>query len=182
MSKKYIFDEALLRELNFEDQEGISFNNSITQNDPGENLKMRPLSRDDYNHGYYKLLAQLSAPGNVTKEEFESRFDEMAACSDTYYIFVIEDTNSHQLVASCTVAVEKKFIRGCCRRGRIEDVVVDEAYRGRELGKLIVLTGKKLARKLGCYKLTLDCSTEKIPFYEKFGLRNDECNFMVIRF
>lgn len=64
------------------------------------------------------------------------RFDEMAACEGMYYVFVIEDTNTKHIVASCTLAVEKKFIRGCSARGRIEDVVVDENYRGKQLGKL----------------------------------------------
>lgn len=60
----------------------------------------------------------------------------MSGCPGTYYTFVVEDTNTKDIVASCTLAVEKKFIRGCSCRGRIEDVVVDEAYRGRQLGKL----------------------------------------------
>lgn len=67
---------------------------------------------------------------------FTARFDEMAGSPGTYYIMVIEDTNTGQAVASTTLAVEKKFIRGCACRGRIEDVVVDEGYRGRQLGKL----------------------------------------------
>lgn len=60
----------------------------------------------------------------------------MLACAGMYYAFVIEDTNTRQVIASCTLAVEKKFIRACSSRGRIEDVVVDEVYRGRQLGKL----------------------------------------------
>ena len=46
-----MFDEELLRDLDFDDLEGINFNPAITQNDPGENLRMRPLNREDYNHG-----------------------------------------------------------------------------------------------------------------------------------
>lgn len=65
-----------------------------------------------------------------------ARFDEMASSSGTYYVVVVEDTNTGRAVASTTLAVEKKFIRGCASRGRIEDVVVDENYRGRQLGKL----------------------------------------------
>ena len=60
----------------------------------------------------------------------------MLACPGMYYSFVVEDINTERVVASCTLAVEKKFIRGCSSRGRIEDVVVDEGYRGRQLGKL----------------------------------------------
>jgi len=68
-----------------------------------------------------------------------ARFDEMQSCEGTYYVFVIEDTSTKRVVSSCTVAVEKKFIRGCSSRGRIEDVVVDADYRGKQLGKLYVV-------------------------------------------
>lgn len=46
-----LFDKELLSSLDFEDLEGIKFNPEITQNDPGENLRMRPLKRDDYSNG-----------------------------------------------------------------------------------------------------------------------------------
>ena len=46
-----MFDEELLRDLDFDDLEGINFDPANTQNDPGENLRMRTLSRKDYNHG-----------------------------------------------------------------------------------------------------------------------------------
>ena len=65
-----------------------------------------------------------------------ARFDDMTRCPGTYFTFIVEDTNTKDIVASCTLAVEKKFIRGCTSRGRIEDVVVDTAYRGKQLGKL----------------------------------------------
>ena len=56
MAEKSMFDIKVLEGLNFEDLEGINFNPSITQKDPGENLRMRPLHRDDYSRG--KLFVQ----------------------------------------------------------------------------------------------------------------------------
>lgn len=46
-----LFDIEDLRKLDFDDTEGVKFNPLITQNDPGENLLVRPLQRGDFNHG-----------------------------------------------------------------------------------------------------------------------------------
>lgn len=57
--KVAMFDKEILQKLNFEDLEGLRFNPAVTQNDPGENLHMRPLHRDDYNHGEHKFNSNL---------------------------------------------------------------------------------------------------------------------------
>ena len=46
---------------------------------------------------------------------------------------------SKQLIIACiTVLIEQKFTHQCSRVGHIEDVVTDNNYRGKGLGKLIV--------------------------------------------
>ena len=49
---------------------------------------------------------------------------------------------------------ERKFIHSCGSVGRVEDVVVSSAYRGKQLGKLAVNLATALAARLGCYKVT----------------------------
>lgn len=51
MVPQFLFDEEILRTLDFEDLEGIRFNPEISNTDPGENLALRPLKRDDYSKG-----------------------------------------------------------------------------------------------------------------------------------
>lgn len=53
-----------------------------------------------------------------------------------YYITVIEDTRSGRLIGSASLVTELKFIHECALRGRLEDVVVNNTYRGKQLGKL----------------------------------------------
>jgi glucosamine-phosphate N-acetyltransferase len=96
------------------------------------------------------------------------RFNYMMARPDTYYVRVITSP-SGQIVATGTLLVERKFIRGCGLAGHIEDIVVDGEQRGRNLGKILLDRLKSLAQEIGCYKVILDCERDRVGFYEKCG-------------
>jgi GNAT superfamily N-acetyltransferase len=52
--------------------------------------------------------------------------------------FDIADMDKKQIIATATLVVELKFIRGCSKCGHIEDVVVDSTYRGLRLGLRVI--------------------------------------------
>ena len=79
----------------------------------------------------------------------------MRDCNSTYYVIVLEDTKEGQVVGAASLLLERKFIHSCGSVGRLEDVVVSEAYRGRQLGKFLVTATNLLAVKLGCYKVEM---------------------------
>lgn len=147
-------------------------------------LTLRPLNRADYKHDYLGLLAQLTGVGEISEEQFGRQFDRMRGCPDTYYIIVIEDRSRSRIVGSATLHVEFKFIHQTSLRGRIEDVVVDDGYRGQQLGKLLLETVKLLAKHVGCYKLSLDCKDSMIKYYNslQFVCEPGNSNMMTIRF
>lgn len=74
-----------------------------------EQYSIRPLCRSDYNSGYLETLGFLTEVGEVSRRQFEERFDQMAQRKDTYYIIVIEDTTTKKVVATGTVVVELKL-------------------------------------------------------------------------
>lgn len=84
------------------------------------------------------------------------------------------DTDKQKIIATATLVVELKFIRNCGKCGHIEDVVVDETYRGLRLGLRVVEALIEAAKDFGCYKVILDCSESNAPFYEKCGLTKKE--------
>ena len=123
-------------------------------------MEWRRLEKDDYHRDYISLLKLLTDAPDITYEEFVSTFDHL---SDNIYILVavIDST----VVATGTLIFEQKFIHGGARCAHIEDVVVRTPGNG---------VGSELLERLvnlanGCYKITLDCSSQVIGFYEKSG-------------
>uniref|UniRef100_A0A3Q2GB78 Glucosamine 6-phosphate N-acetyltransferase n=1 Tax=Cyprinodon variegatus TaxID=28743 RepID=A0A3Q2GB78_CYPVA len=154
-----LFDPSLLQELDW-NSNTVSFSPPISPSSPGDDLLLRPLCTADFNKG---------------------KFKHMKTTGD-YYVVVVEDTNLGQIIATATLIIEHKFIHSCAKRGRIEEVVVSDVCRGKQLGKLLVSTLTLLSKKLNCYKITLECSPKNKPFYQKFGYSASDETYMQCRF
>ncbi|XP_060646371.1 probable glucosamine 6-phosphate N-acetyltransferase isoform X2 [Drosophila nasuta] len=183
MQETYLYDPKVLLQLDFH-RSPAKFQPFISAANPGEPwMKVRPLKDTDYDRGFLQLLSQLTHVGNVTRTQFLTRFSQMKASGD-YYVTVIEDTRKGEIIGAASLIIERKFIHNCAVRGRLEDVVVNDTYRGKQLGKLIVVTVSLLAEQLGCYKMSLDCKDKLIKFYETLGyvLIPGNSNSMTIRY
>jgi len=147
-------------------------------------LKVRPLLASDYNRGFLDLLKELTEIGDVSQKQFEDQFALMRNSQGMYYCTVIVDQNKNQIVGAATLLMERKFIRNCAMRARIEDVVVSSDYRGKQLGKCILELLTKLGQALGAYKITLDCKDQMIPFYESLTYQKEmgNANCLSIRY
>lgn len=115
-------------------------------------------------------MAQLTVVGEISQESFFERFNYLKTQKDFYHPHVITDQTGI-VVAAGTLFLEKKFIRNCGTCGHIEDIVVDSAQRGKNLGKILLHALKDLAVGMGCYKVILDCEEGKVQFYEKCGFK-----------
>ncbi|KAM3962546.1 glucosamine 6-phosphate N-acetyltransferase isoform 1-T2 [Aphomia sociella] len=180
---EYLYSPDILQRLDFT-KSPATFKPKISAAQPGEDwMVVRPLQRADYDKGFLQLLSQLTSVGNVTRKQFDDRFTKMKQ-SGGHYVTVIEDTRIGKLIGAATLTIEQKFIHNCSLRGRLEDVVVNDTYRGKQLGKLIVVTVSLLAQELGCYKMSLDCKDKLIKFYETLGYKMEpgNSNAMNMRF
>jgi glucosamine-phosphate N-acetyltransferase len=82
-------------------------------------LVARPLSIGDFDKGgtissnvlgFCNILGQLTEVGKVSKEQFESRFQDWKNAKDVYFVVVIEDTTKSKIIGSATLFVEKKIV------------------------------------------------------------------------
>ncbi len=128
-------------------------------------LNFRRLEKGDYDKNYLELLKQLTAVGDISRENYETAFDKMGA-----EVWVVEFEG--KIIASVSLLLEQKIIHECGIVGHLEDVVVDRDYRKYGLGKFIIERIIKIARERGCYKLIGDCKSELLGFYEKNGFES----------
>jgi glucosamine-phosphate N-acetyltransferase len=128
---------------------------------------IRELKVDDFHNGYLNLLLQLSEVGDITKEEFINQYIKIKE-NNNHHIYVIEDSCDN-IVGTCTLLVEPKFLHNTGNVGHIEDVVIDKDHRAYGLGSELLKHMISLAKSYNCYKVILDCKPENTGFYEKNG-------------
>lgn len=84
---QYLYDPALLAQLNFE-RSVATFRPKITAVEPGAPwMVVRPLKETDYDRGFLQLLGQLTSVGDISRGEFLSEF-KWAIYSFPFFICV----------------------------------------------------------------------------------------------
>jgi len=73
-----------------------------------EGYSIRPLQRDDWDLGFLDVLRVLTTVGEVSKADFQKRFDEMKAGAGGYHVLVILD-GDHKIVGTGALIVERKL-------------------------------------------------------------------------
>tara|TARA_B110000285_G_C15109039_1_gene609888 strand:+ start:178 stop:651 length:474 start_codon:yes stop_codon:yes gene_type:complete len=132
------------------------------------NFVIRPLIYNDYNKNYLFLLQQLTQldPEQINNDIFNHFVDSL---NPKHTVVVVENTDTNKIVGTITSLIEHKIIHNMGFVCHIEDVVVDEKYRGYGLGKLLLESAIQYAKENKCYKTILDCSDNNVGFYEKNG-------------
>ncbi|CAG7848922.1 SubName: Full=Related to glucosamine 6-phosphate n-acetyltransferase {ECO:0000313/EMBL:CCA68354.1} [Serendipita indica DSM 11827] len=153
--------------------------NSVRDALPSD-LHVRPLAVDDYHRGHLEVLKVLSVVNDPGFDAYRAHFESMlpantsASKGQTYYVISIVSKQTDKVVATGSVFIERKFLRGLGSVGHIEDIAVSKDMQGKKLGLRVIQTLVALSEKAGCYKTILNCSDENIPFYEKCGFKKKE--------
>ena len=121
-------------------------------------------------NGIYENRDLLSFFGYI----FNMRVNLNGGSQNLYSINIYDTDNGNKLVARATLLMDPKPYHNNKFCGHVEDVVVDEGYRGTGLGKRLMEEIKSAAKKFNCYKLILTCSQANVKFYEKCGFFEHE--------
>ena len=120
------------------------------------------------------LLEQLlGLPGGANVEEWSigaarSRSFQRMLNTDRGAVLVAEETGRVLGVISLSFNLAMRFETGYAQ---IEELIVDEAARGRQLGALLVRAAMDHAVAQGCNEIGLYPREETRAFYEKLGFR-----------
>jgi ribosomal protein S18 acetylase RimI-like enzyme len=98
-----------------------------------------------------------------------------------YNIFVAEQAGA--IVASITLLIIPNLTHNQRPYAIIENVITDEAHRGKGIASALMDVSKEMARAMHCYKIMLLTSSKKdstLGFYERAGFnRNDKTAFVM---
>lgn len=135
----------------------------------GKKREIRKIELSDFNKGVLKLLSQLSEfnYSDIRYEQFKDQFNKISESGT--HIFVIDNLENGELIGIGSILIENKFIHNLSSVGHIEDVVIDNKYRGNGYGKILINFLTEFAKNNNCYKVILDCSENNVGFYEKCG-------------
>ena len=129
-------------------------------------LTIREMTPADLGSRFLETLTSLSEVGLTVREAEEVYRQRLGQGIRTYVALY-----RGQVVGTASLLVERKFIHRGGRVGHIEDVAVHREFRLRGAGTALVGYATEEARKLGCYKVILDCFPNLVPFYERLGYR-----------
>jgi len=121
-------------------------------------MKYNNLSRKHYLQ--YKTLID----SNITEEFFCDFIDNVL--NDDHIIIILEDDDEN-IIGCGTFFIEKKLTYGGCNMGHIENILIDEKYRGNGYGEKIVNKLLKMCEEKKCYRVDLNCNSELENFYKK---------------
>lgn len=123
---------------------------------------IRILEKKDFKK-YIQLINEFRPIGiKISNNKFNEIYDIIFKNS---IIFIMEENNN--IIGSSTLIIEQKFIHKLSKYGYIEDVVINEKYRGKGYGQKLIKHLVDFCKKNNFYKITLTCNKKLIPFYKK---------------
>lgn len=123
------------------------------------------LHPDQLTRRILNVLNELSPTKNVTLGEAKLAISRQLSHNCFTYVGYVDG----EPVAVGSLVILDKIIHECGYVALVEDVAVRRSCQGKGYGrKLVDFLVSKAARE-GCYKVILNCSDDKEPFYNKCG-------------
>jgi len=127
-------------------------------------MNIRPLHESDFK-SYIRLMNSFRPiQADISSEQFSSLVRRMMSCGT---ILVAIDNGS--VIGSVTVLLEQKLVHNLAVYGHIEDVIVRKDQRRQGVGTALMTAAIEYTKKEECYKTTLVCSKDVVPFYVQAG-------------
>lgn len=119
---------------------------------------------------HLSLLSELSIITELDTNLYLEQVKKIGSMGNIFVSYIDNPLSENfDIIASGTIIIEPKLIRGGKSVGHIEDIVVSEEYRGNGISKNILEMLKNVAREKDCYKVILDCDQEIKKVYNSSG-------------
>ena len=133
-----------------------------------ELINFYPDKIDIIKEKYLTLLSELTKTSDLDTTTFYKKIELINEMGCIMIAYIDNPTTDNfNIIASGTIIIEPKIIRGGKNVGHIEDIVIKEEYRRNSISKNILEILKSIAREKDCYKIILDCRKEIKNVYLK---------------
>lgn len=132
-------------------------------------LRIEPLAAPHLRRGFLETLSALTEVALTPDAAVAVLQKRLWAGIRTYVV-----VQGGHVVGTASLIIEPKFLHGGGTVAHVEDVAVHHDAQGHGIGRLLMDHCERVARQQGCYKIILDCSRDRQPFYEKYGYREHE--------
>ena len=133
-----------------------------------KDLTIRDIEYDDYDKGYMELMYDFTNyKYEISRENF---INYININNKNNKILVIYSQITNMIIGSGTIFKIEKLHNNPI--GQIEDIIINNEYRGYGLGKELIKNLVDIGlNEFKCYKIILNCLDKNVGFYEK-------CNFI----
>lgn len=132
-------------------------------------LNMNPHKLEMIKNQYLLLLSKLTATDLLDNDIFRTNIEKIYEMGIIIIGVINDSSNNFEIVASGTIIIEPKIIRGGKNVGHIEDIVVADHIKGQGVSQKLLEILKTVARTNNCYKVILDCDNDVKNVYIKNG-------------
>ncbi len=122
-------------------------------------IHLNPHSIETIKNQYLLLLSQLTTTEFIENNIFRNNVERINQMGTIIVGIMTDSSNNFEIIASGTIIVEPKIIRGGKNVGHIEDVVISKHMSGKNISQRILDILKLYARENQCYKVILDCDS-----------------------
>lgn len=117
----------------------------------------REINENDY--ALYKQLIE----SEIDIEYFKYFINKVL--NKNHKIIIMEDNNT--IIGTGTILIEEKLTYGGCKLGHIENILINNDYRGKGYGEMLVKELLNICKNEMCYRADLNCVKELEHFYNK---------------
>jgi len=147
-----------------------------------EVMEYRIARKDDLQEllGLYKQLNPEEEP--IDMEKAHSIWDATEKGGATRYFIAVDNT---KIASACNITLVPNLTRNGKSFAIIENVITDNDYRRKGIGKKVIQNAVQYAKENNCYKVVLLSSakrTESHRFYESIGFNGNSKKGFEIRF
>lgn len=120
-------------------------------------VNLNPHSIETIKNQYLLLLSQLTTTKFIENDIFRNNLERIHEMGVIVVGILYDSSNNFEIIASGTIIIEPKIIRGGKNVGHIEDIVIAKHMRSQGISQKILDILKLYAREKQCYKVILDC-------------------------